>query len=140
MRLIALLVALMFVLTAFSQSKKAKEKETKKYPQIFIEANSIQFGEVEQYSESIKSFKIFNKGEADLKIAYCTGSNSSTIVSCDNLVIKPRESAMVQVKQDALNKGNFDSNITIHSNDPKQPKLDIKVSGNVTCNKCPSLP
>lgn len=107
---------------------KLSKKELKAAPKFSINSTEKDFGSQAAGSFVSTTFTITNKGKEDLKILSLKAQCHCTEPSIEKTVLKKGESTVLTVKFDLLgHAGNFQKPVTIYTNDPKKPTVDIVV-------------
>ena len=101
-------------------------------PVAFLPEKSYQFQPVPEGTEITHTFKIQNKGSAPLQILKIIPGWGCTTVSFTRQ-IPPGGEGIIKIKGDTTDYGGrkFSRNIIVETNDPKHPKLYLKIFGNV---------
>lgn len=112
------------VLPDFSDMKR---KEIKKAPKMVLDRTTIDFGQINAGGVFSSSLTILNKGKSPLVI-YGHHSDCSCAIPSYPEAIQPGQKVDLPVKFDALFKeGNQSKVITLYTNDPEQPKIQLLV-------------
>lgn len=101
---------------------------------ITFESSVVDFGNVVEGSEQIRTFKFTNTGTAALIISSIKGQCGCTTIndSWPKEPIEPGGSGEFQVKYDTKSRvGQFDKKIIITSN-ATTPVVEVRIKGNVT--------
>ena len=101
---------------------------------ITFEESVIDFGNVVEGSEQVRTFKFTNSGTAPLIISSIKGQCGCTTISDSwpKEAIAPGASGEFQVKYDTKSRvGQFDKKIVITSN-ASVPVTEVRIKGNVT--------
>lgn len=104
-------------------------------PAITFDAadNTIDFGNVAQFSDAVRTFTFTNTGKTDLVITSIKGQCGCTTILPDSWTkepIPPGGKGSFKVKYDtSVRIGNFDKQIMIYSN---APMVTVKIKGVVT--------
>lgn len=101
---------------------------------ITFEASVIDFGNVVEGSEQIRTFKFTNTGTSPLIISSIKGQCGCTTISesWPKEAIAPGGTGEFQVKYDTKSRvGQFDKKIVITSN-AVTPVMEVRIKGNVT--------
>lgn len=99
-------------------------------PNISSNVNALNFDTILVNDSTMKSFKIYNTGGTNLNISNITTSNSGfSVVGSTSFSVSPNDSATVTVKFKPLTPGLKTGTLTVTSNDPDTPNLDISLSG-----------
>jgi pimeloyl-ACP methyl ester carboxylesterase len=113
-------------------------------PKISISPVSVNFGSVQVGSTSSpKMVKISNTGKSDLVISNIsiTGSNASEFSQTNNCTTIPKgNSCTITVTFAPPSAGKKSATMSISSNDPKKPKVNVKLSGNAKSSTSPPPP
>ena len=105
---------------------KLSKKEIKSAPKFSIDNVQKDFGDQPVGSFVNATFIITNKGKNDLKILSMKAQCHCTEPSIVKNVLKKGESTVLTIKFDLLgHAGNIQKPITIYTNDPKKPNIDI---------------
>jgi len=107
---------------------KLSKSELKNAPKIVLDNTSKDFGEhaVGSFVDGI--FKITNKGKDELKILSIKAQCSCTVSSIDKTTIQEGETVILKIKFDLVgHAGNVQKLITLYTNDPKNPTVDIQL-------------
>jgi hypothetical protein len=103
-------------------------------PKISVEPLSFDFGNALPEKTLEKQFSIRNFGDADLVIDKITTSCGCTagLLDDDSKVLKPGKSGQLRVRLQTRDySGKVVRSVVVHSNDPAQELLEIKVEANV---------
>jgi hypothetical protein len=98
------------------------------HPIISIEQKIIDFGTVIQGENLTKQIKVINSGSRPLKISNVRGSCGLMVTAFPRQDIAPGESGIISFKYDTSRLGEFERNITIHSNS-EENSVKIIVKG-----------
>ena len=101
---------------------------------ITFESTVIDFGNVVEGSEQVRTFKFTNTGTSPLIISSIKGQCGCTTISDSwpKDAIAPGASGEFQVKYDTKSRvGQFDKKIIVTSN-ATTPVLEVRIKGNVT--------
>ncbi len=104
-------------------------------PEIQLEANVHDFGEVAQNSKTEAKIKVRNTGSAPLVITNAKGSCSCTVADYPKKPILPGTSGFVTVRYNSSRVGPINKTVTLHSNDPNNPVKVIRIKGIVRAQK-----
>lgn len=100
-------------------------------PKITFETEVIDFGNVAQGSEQIRTFKFTNTGNAPLIISNAKGSCGCTVPTWPHEPIAPGAKGTIEVKYDTKRAGAINKMVTITSNAVNEPNQIIRIKGNV---------
>jgi len=107
---------------------KLSKKDLSAAPKIDLDNTIKDFGEQQVGTFVTTTFKITNKGKNELQILSLKAQCSCTTPSIDKNTLKTGESAVLTVKFDLLgHAGVLQKPVTIYTNDPKNPTLDVLV-------------
>lgn len=97
-------------------------------PIITLDKKEYFFGNVEKGKPNKYSFKVTNTGKSDLKITGLSAGCHCVDYTLDKPVIKPGETAFIEVSYAAKNMGDNTDIVTIESNDIKteNPTITLK--------------
>ncbi|MCX6134323.1 MAG: T9SS type A sorting domain-containing protein [Ignavibacteriales bacterium] len=100
--------------------------------QIVVNNTSIDFGEVSELDTVRLSFQVENRGTLPLTISSIRAARTSVrSISAMPLSIEPMQSGLVTLSFIAGNRGTMADTLTIASDDPFQPSLQIPLTGKV---------
>lgn len=102
---------------------------------ITFEATVIDFGNVVEGTEQVRTFKFTNTGTSPLIISSIKGQCGCTTIadSWPKGPIAPGATGEFQVKYDTNSRvGQFDKKIIVTSNDATEPVKEVRIKGNVT--------
>ena len=101
-------------------------------PKIVVKPTTYDFGNVKQDSVVATFFVVSNEGNALLKINKVGASCGCTAVISKKDELKPGESTELKVSFDSKDKmGKQNKTIYIESNDPKNPTLNVFLTGTI---------
>jgi mono/diheme cytochrome c family protein len=104
--------------------------------QIEAEQRIEDIGKVNTDSKAKAAFLIYNKGGTHLRISNVETSCGCTVAEVSKKVIAPGEFSRIGVTLDtSIKLGPVRKKITVFSNDPKRPKLDLFLTGDVIAQK-----
>lgn len=108
------------------------EKERKNAPVAFFENKIFDFKTIKQGESVNYEYKLENKGKSDLIIRKTKASCGCTAIEPAQKVIKPGESTVIKtIFNSTGKKGVQNKTITIITNDPVNPSIELKVTGTV---------
>jgi LEA14-like dessication related protein len=121
-----LVLAGLMTLTACSQ----------KNPQISVESERIEFGDVVNGEIVSKDLRVRNKGEAPLVVEAVSTSCGCTTATLKPMTIQPGGEGLLHVEFDSGAHGpeltgEFVRQVFIASNDPQQPEVVVELIANV---------
>jgi hypothetical protein len=101
-------------------------------PKVVILPMAYDFGDIIQDSVVTTYFVIANEGSDTLKITKVSASCGCTAVMPEKNELKPGESTNLKVTFDSKGKtGKQNRLITVDTNDPKNPTINLTLTGNV---------
>ena len=104
------------------------KKDLKEAPKFSVNKMEQDFGEQQVGSFVNTTFTISNKGKNDLKILAVKGQCSCTETTIDKTTVIKGESAVLSVKFDLVgHAGVTQKIITVYTNDPTKPTIDLLV-------------
>ena len=130
------LFALALGATIIGADEKAAPKSPA--PKISVEPQSFDFGNALPEKTLEKQFRIRNFGDADLVIDRITTTCGCTagLLDDDSKVLKPGTSGQLRVRLQTRDySGKVVRSVMVHSNDPAQELLEVKVEANVQAAK-----
>ncbi|HGJ63868.1 TPA: choice-of-anchor D domain-containing protein, partial [bacterium] len=98
-------------------------------PDIAVMPMSLDFGEVEINQTIVSGFYIYNNGNALLQISSITSNNTQFSIITSTTSIEPDYMAPVAVRFSPNSIGTKSGKITILSNDPDHPSVEVMVYG-----------
>lgn len=102
-------------------------------PDIYADRTILDFKDVSISSTKARSFRVFNKGNADLRVSKMeiTGTNANMfkVVSRTSFTLKPGSSYEVKIQFTPTSKGDKEGRLNIYSNDADTPVLPITLKG-----------
>lgn len=105
-------------------------------PTIWAEQRVRDVGEVKTDSSVGASFILYNKGGKYLRILDVQTSCGCTVASVSKKVLAPGDYAEIQATMDtSLKQGKVIKKISVRSNDPARPELDLYIQGQVLASK-----
>ncbi len=130
----ATLLCLLVVATATSFGQMALDKVDVNVAIITFDAETMDYGTIEQNSNGERTFTFTNNGNAPLIISNVKSSCGCTVPSYSKTPIAPNTSGVITVKYDTKRVGAFSKTITVTSNATEQT-TKLKVKGNVVAAK-----
>ena len=123
---------LLLVLTATSCTT-AKFKPDSPEPLLSVDAEAHDFGTIPGTETVDHIFTVTNKGAQPLDITRVQTSCGCTAAMLDNQFLKPGETTRLKVTFDPRGRrGKQSRTVYLHSNDPKTPKKQLKISATIT--------
>ncbi|WP_460219839.1 DUF1573 domain-containing protein [Psychroserpens sp. MEBiC05023] len=124
--LLCITFSLLYSNSGFSQDYAANDKVG-----VFVfEAETIDYGTIQQNDNGVRTFKFKNRGLAPIVISRVKTTCGCTVPTYPKKAILPGESGTIDIKYATNRVGKFSKSITIFSNaDEGQKRLQIK--GNV---------
>ena len=114
---------------------KLSEKDLANAPKIDFKQTVYDFGTIGQNKKIEFEFEFTNNGKSDLLLHKIKATCGCTTVNPSKNIIKPGESSSLKA---IFNSGTFSGKqskyITVISNDPKQPEVRLRMTGNVVNN------
>ncbi|MCF8373286.1 MAG: DUF1573 domain-containing protein [Bacteroidales bacterium] len=112
---------------------KLSEADKAKAPKIEFESKTFDFGTIKQGETSAHLYKFKNTGKSDLVIRKTKASCGCTVVDPEDKIIAPGASSQFNVKFNSRGKkGKQNKTITVITNDPNNPSIILKITGDVT--------
>lgn len=108
------------------------EEEKRIAPRAAFETTLIDLGKIDNKSKQKITFKFSNKGESPFQIRKIIPTNNFNIVHCDGKV----SSGAIGVLELELNTANlkaglYSDKIILQTNDPQNPKMELKVNWSI---------
>lgn len=112
-------------------SNEPDEPDGDTLPPILACDSSIDFGGVDIGVEENATLVIYNEGDQDLRIdgITLTGDAAFTLGNISGVLVPPAQNQGLQVHFAPTRSGTVTGEITIESNDPEQPTVEVAVSG-----------
>lgn len=102
-------------------------------PKVEVDQEDYDFGAMERGGTQSHSFVFTNVGDYPLELVQGETTCKCTISQLDTKAVPPGESVKVTLQWTAKTLGNrFRQSATIHTNDPKRPRVNLTVSGAVS--------
>ncbi|WP_310555588.1 DUF1573 domain-containing protein [Flavobacterium sp.] len=140
-------VALLGTTVTFAQTKtKAKKVKTTKTvvaksevegAGMKFEAETIDYGTIQQNADGKREFVFVNNGNKPLIITNATGSCGCTVPSFPKEPIMPGAKAVIGVKYDTSRVGGISKTVTVTSNAEGAPSKVLNIKG--TVNALPAV-
>jgi hypothetical protein len=103
-----------------------------KAPRVEVVEPHYDFGRMERGREKSHEFIIRNVGNAPLKLRVGPTSCKCTLSEVKSGAIAPGESTQVKLEWSAKSdQGPFRQTATIHTNDPRQPDVELQIDGEI---------
>ena len=122
MKRFAQIIFFLVPLSIFAQEKGAL---------ISFETDTIDYGEILQGSNGVRTFTFQNIGDLPIEIQGVKSSCGCTVPKKPNAPIPPGGKGEIQVKYDTNRIGVFRKTITVNTNAPSSPIIALKIKGNV---------
>lgn len=111
---------------------KLTEAQLKQAPKVVFGNTIFNFGEINEGESKSYKFTFKNEGKSDLVIRKLKSSCGCAVAKMDSRIIKAGQSSVINVTFNSKGKsGKQHKTITIITNDPKKPKVTLRVKGNV---------
>jgi hypothetical protein len=127
------LLAFLFLSTISVRSYGQTETGT-----IHFNVTEVDYGVIKKGSNGIRQFIVTNVGNYPLIINSCNATCGCTVPNCPQDPIPPGKSAVINVRYNTDRIGVFAKNVTVYSNDQKNPVTIIKIKGEVIDIPVPS--
>jgi hypothetical protein len=103
-----------------------------KAPRIVVDQPHFNFGTMERGREKSHEFVVHNKGDAPLRLRVGQTSCKCTLSEVDTEAIEPGASTTVKLEWSAkVEGGPFRQTAMIHTNDPRQPEVELQIDGEI---------
>lgn len=100
-------------------------------PQITIDKEVHNFGNIPYGGNGTCEFKVTNTGTEPLILSKCKGSCGCTVPTCEPNPIAPGGTTNITVKYDTKRAGVIDKSVTINSNAVNEPVMVVRIKGKV---------
>lgn len=108
---------------------------------IEFEVKEINYGDLMQGDNGLRVFKFKNTGNAPLVISDVQKTCGCTSPDYTKTPIMPGEAGEIKVSYDTNRIGQFTKFVTVHSNDPENNSVQLKIYGNIKAKESlPSAP
>jgi len=99
---------------------------------IKVEPTTISFGDMKQRETLVKTVTISNEGAGRLELGGVEADCGCTVPSLEKNSLSPGESTTMEIQFNSKNfNGNVVKMITVHSNDPSTPKVEVMISATI---------
>ncbi|MBQ9253205.1 MAG: DUF1573 domain-containing protein [Bacteroidales bacterium] len=112
-----------------------KTENNQTTPKISIDKTYFDYGQVSQGGNGVAEFSVTNIGGGELVIEDIKVSCGCVVVEFDSSPIKPNETKTIKVKYNTNIVGEIKRSIVIKSNDNQNPKIVLRLTGEVVNNK-----
>ncbi|MDF3027551.1 MAG: hypothetical protein K0S23_1858 [Fluviicola sp.] len=106
-------------------------QEVAKGPQISIESETHNFGEIDYAGNGGHTFVVKNTGNEPLLIERVNPSCSCSVSDWTKEPVFPGETAKINIRYDTKRAGPFNKSFTLVSNAVNQPTMILKIKGTV---------
>jgi hypothetical protein len=114
------------------EAPTAPQEPKGKAPRIVVDEPHFNFGTMERGREKSHEFVVHNKGDAPLRLRVGQTSCKCTLSEVDTGAIQPGESTGVKLEWTAkVESGPFRQTAMIHTNDPRQPEVELQIEGEI---------
>jgi hypothetical protein len=111
------------------------EADLAKAPKVEFVSKVFDFGTIKEGENKSSQFVFKNTGKSELIIRKVKASCGCTAVAPDDKVIAPGKESKIDVTfRSAGKKGKQNKSITVITNDPTNPEINLKVTGDITSN------
>lgn len=125
-----LFVALVMTI-GFAQDGAVKEEvEVIDGPVMTFESTQVDYGDIEQHSDPLRTFHFTNTGNAPLIIKHAKGSCGCTVPTYPKEPILPNEAGVIEVRYDTKRIGPFKKSVSLTTNE-EGPKKVLTIKGKV---------
>jgi len=112
-------------------AEEVQEVEIAEGPKMTFEQTTVDYGDIEQNSDPLRTFQFVNDGSEPLIIKHAKGSCGCTVPKYPKEPIMPGESAVIEVRYDTKRIGPFNKSIRLTTNVKEQP-LMLYIKGKVS--------
>lgn len=99
--------------------------------EISFDKEVIDYGQVMQGSDGVRSFLVKNTGDKPLVIKKVSSSCGCTVPEKPEKPILPGKTGEIKVKYNTEHSGKFSKSITVFSNDEKSARKILRIRGEV---------
>jgi len=127
-------VSAIYAMSVPGHAENAPKKASEGIPRIQFEEMTYDFGQVREGTEVIHVYKFNNVGTDTLVIGKIRTSCGCTAALASEREIPPGEEGEIKVTFDSSSRhgrGKIHRTITVPSNDPEQPKVELSLTGEV---------
>ncbi len=104
-------------------------------PRLVLEESAFEFGTVERGTTVEHTFRLPNRGDAELRLDHVKSSCGCTVAVVSDQTIAPAAEGRVVVTLDTTRLiGRTTKTITVYTNDPDTPAVGLSVAGRVTAD------
>lgn len=127
------LLAVMLIGCVCVSTMTAGDKKKGETPSITFKKKSYDFGTIKENDGKVTcEFAFTNKGDAPLIIISATAGCGCTTPEYSEEPIAPGKSSAIKVTYNPKGRpGEFRKNVTVRTNDPKNRKVTLQISGTV---------
>jgi hypothetical protein len=110
--------------------------ERSKSARLEFETKLHEFGDIKQGEIRKTNFKFSNRGKKDLTLYKVKSTCGCTVTDPKKMELKPGESSEIEVTFYSAGKhGKESKDITVYSNDPMNPEMQIRITANILVPK-----
>lgn len=128
--LMALFVAVGFSQNDVSAAQQVAAEEAQEGPQMVFEAETVDYGTIEQGADPYRVFKFTNTGTEPLIITNAKGSCRCTVPTFPKEPIGPGEAGEIKVRYDTNHLGKFTRRVTLTTNAGSEKQM-LTIKGEV---------
>ncbi|TXB62751.1 DUF1573 domain-containing protein [Phaeodactylibacter luteus] len=128
--LMALFVAVGFSQNDVSAAQQVAAEEAQEGPQMVFEAETVDYGTIEQGADPYRVFKFTNTGTEPLIITNAKGSCGCTVPTFPKEPIGPGEAGEIKVRYDTNRLGKFTKRVTLTTNAGSEKQM-LTIKGEV---------
>jgi hypothetical protein len=147
LNVIFLIMSYIFFIVACGGGGGSKSNSSTPTANIYVDQTNIDFSGTVLNVPEVRTITINNTGNADLKIGTILSPGSPFGISDDkssNKTIKPNQPSSITVRFNPSTIGKFNETLSIPSNDPESPNVNITLKGegcglNVQINQITSI-
>jgi subtilisin family serine protease len=100
-------------------------------PKIIVNQNTLNFGKIWIEQEKTLGLQISNQGTDLLKVSSVNSTNKEFTANLSSLNLEPNAKAILQIIAKPGKRGKITEKLTITSNDPKNPILQVSIEAEV---------
>ncbi len=102
---------------SFAQTEQPVSTAPATGPEMTFETTEVDYGEIEQGSDPLRTFNFTNTGNEPLQIKHAKGSCGCTVPTWPKEPIFPGESGTIEVRYDTKRIGKFVKRVTLTTNE-----------------------
>lgn len=131
-RHLLIIISMFLMAGVYAQTPAASNPaNTSTGPKITFNNITHNFGTVPYMGDGSHLFVITNQGTEPLIITKCVKGCGCTVVNWTKFPILPGKKGLVKATYNTRKPGPFNRGVDVYSNDPNNPKINLRLIGNV---------